>query len=160
MRFSKDFIIEEIKARFNRGCPNGFLLGWDRDRFLKEVTDLSAPLRVINNTDFNYSYCNSYEIIISSNSNEPELSVILKLSFILDIYSLYCVEYVSGRRIGRVVKIASSGVVFYLTDKLEVFFTSIGFDRISNDFGGIEVKGVCLELAEAATVEKCLFDDF
>lgn len=60
---TKDEIILEIQRKFKNACPSGILLEWDRNRFYDLLLPLFVGYKVKNQTDFNYSYCNSFDIV-------------------------------------------------------------------------------------------------
>lgn len=150
-------ILTQVKTAFAKSPPSGFLLQWDRSRFFQELAQAFPEYKVTNHTDFNYSFCNSYEIepppIISNRVHV----VTLKMSFIADAFSLHVTEYTVDRRRGRVV---SEQTCQAAIDIARAFARERRFVEIARKDDGLRIDGVSLELSEVATLGKCLFDDF
>ncbi len=155
-------LVTEIKKKFNSEfTPNGILLNWDRNRFYSDLQLLISEHEILNQTDFNYSFCNSFDIKINAKKNHGEIyKLTLKISFILDFFSTHLTRYVSYGRMGKVVSIDSVSEAKLICDKLKSYLSEMGFEELSVDAVDVEVPGVQLELAQKATIGKCLFDDF
>lgn len=154
-------LIENIQKEFSDGCPNGSLLEWDLDRFFQPLQLLFSSSEVKNNTDFNYSYCNSLDIDLGKSSDGKKVFVMsLKISFIANVYTVYITEYKSNKRRGKVIHIEECEKYPSAIVKIRSFMKEQGFSEISDNDLGHYVENVDLELSERATVDKCLFDDF
>lgn len=151
-------LVADIQKMFFDGCPNGFLLKWDVNRFFQSLVSLFAGFKVINETDFNYSYCNSYEIELAENGEIFILT--LKASFIADAYTVHLTKYSSNRRRGIVVPYEEYPEYAEEIKKSKAFFKENNFVEVENDEIDSFVENIDLELADRATVGKCLFDDF
>ena len=153
-------VLESIKKAFSNGCPNGFLLGWDEKRFFERLSALLSGTKVINNTDFNYSYCNSFEVLLDELEEKEHFVLTVKVSFVADFFCVYLTKYTRNKRNGEVVDVSQSEDFSELFGKVESFFAGEGFRMLNDNEMNNVVDGVDLELAEDATVAKCLFDDF
>ncbi|NOT12099.1 MAG: hypothetical protein HOP23_09760 [Methylococcaceae bacterium] len=156
-----DELIAEIKIKFNSSVmPNGDLLGWDRNRFYEPLQLLLNEYAVINQTDFNYSYCNSFDINMNTKGNFGEIyKITLKISFILDMFTIHLTKYSKDKKMGKVVSQDTIPEAKFVCDKLRYYLSQINFEELYEDID-VEIPGIQLELAQKATVGKCLFDDF
>lgn len=154
-----DAIIREVQVRYSEGCPNGILLRWDIDRFYQDLLKIFSDYKVSNETDFNYSYCNSYDVFLRKDEKSRSWVLTIKASFIYDAFTLHITRYKSSRG-GDVVPLHQCAEFASAITRARSFFSAKGFREINASEMGIEIKGVNLELAKVATVGKCLFDDF
>jgi hypothetical protein len=155
-----DEIISEIQRKFKSSCPSGILLRWDRNRFYDSLVPLLAGYKVKNQTDYNYSYCNTFDIELNTiGSSGQRYKITLKTSFIVDGYAIHLTEYSNNRKQGKVIPVESVHEALFVIEKIKAFIEQRGFQKIDNEFN-TAVPGVDLELAEIATIGKCLFDDF
>ncbi len=153
-------LIIDIQKKFSNGCPNALLLGWDRNRFFQIFLSLFVGFKVINETDFNYSYCNSYEIELGKNVCDEIFILTLKVSFIVDAYTIHVTKYSSNRRTGVVIPYEECLEYVDEIGKAKTFLEGKEFIEIQDNEMDIFLENIDLELAEKATVGKCLFDDF
>lgn len=153
-------LLEDIQKKFSNGCPNGFLLGWDVNRFFQSIQSLFAGFKVTNDTSFDYSYCNSYVIELGKNADEEIFVLTLKISFIIDAYTLHLTRYSSNKRTGKVISFESFSEYSMVVEKVKCFMEEQGFIEIQHNDMECLVNNVELELSEQATLGKCLFDDF
>jgi len=157
---SVDRLIADIEKAFSEGPPNGFLLGWQRDRFFPSLQSSFRDCAVTNDTDYNYSYCNSFEIEPDPSGKEGNLVITLKMSHVADVYSVHVTKYSRDKRRGNVVPCGVDPIVSELCERVHQFAADKGFQEIDERLTDMKIPGVDLELAEEATVGKCLFDDF
>ena len=157
---STDELVLTVRKIFGESCPNGIILDWDEDRFFPPLTRLCADCRVVNDTDFNYSYCNSFEIEPIADLREHVCVVTFKASFILDVYSLHLTKYSEDRRHGEVVVELEHAELIPIVEKIRRFAEEQGFQEISETDHDVVIDGISLELSDVATLGKCLFDDF
>ena len=157
---STDQLVLEVRKIFGESCPDGNLLAWDENRFLPSLTKLCTDCKVVNSTDFNYSYCNSFEI--ESNVNLPEHVYILtfKTSFILEAYSLHVTRYSMDRKRGKVVAEDECVELTPIIGIVKQFAEKEGLQEIGDTDHDVVIDGISLELSDVATLGKCLFDDF
>ena len=152
-------IVGAIQARYSKAYPNGILERWDLNRFYQDLIEIFPDYKITNETDFNYSYCNSFDIRRRQDECKNIYVLTVKVSFIYDAYTMHITAY-ANHRIGHVVPIPEYGKYSYEVERVRRFFNERGYREIQPDEMGIEVRGVALELAGVATVGKCLFDDF
>lgn len=152
-------IIREAQVRYSKGCPNGILLRWETDRFYQDLVEIFSDYKVSNETDFNYSYCNSYDVFLGKDEKSRSWILTIKASFICDAFTLHITRYKNPRG-GDVVPIHQCGEFASAVVKVRNFFNDKGFREIDTFEMDVEIEGVNLELAKVATVGKCLFDDF
>lgn len=152
-------IIEEIQRKYSDSYPNGLLAGWDMNRFFQTLVLIFSGCKLSNQTDFNYSYCNSYDVVLGKSTDGSSFILTIKASYIYDAFSLHVTQYVS-RRGGEVVPLQNCNEFIDKVELARDFFVDKGFREIQPDEMDVEIDGVDLELAEVATVGKCLFDDF
>lgn len=154
--------IAEAKLCFADGCPNGVLRKWQLDRFFVDLKAACPNQKIRNATDFNYAYCNKYLIVpLQPPDVKRAFEATIAFSFICNAFSFHWTSYSRDKRRGRVVaehQLPKS--LMGLQDKLTEFACERGFVQIENDWMDIEIDGVELELADVATLGKCLFNDF
>ncbi len=148
-----------IGRRFSGGPPNGWVLGWDRTRMFAEICREAKDYSCTNCTSFDYSFCNRYEIRVDESSYEF-WNLTVRISFVLDVFSLHWTRYVAGGKRGWVLDDApnqeASLVELRIRDSLE----SKGYDELPADWYEEPIDGVVLELSgDRATIGKCLFED-
>ena len=153
-------MIQEIQDVFSNSRPNGFILGWDTNRYFASLTNICGDYVVYNNTDFNYSYCNCFEFKPKVSLGEHDYVITFKISFILDAYSLHVTRYSTGGKTGEVVSEHDCGGMRSAIGKIRRFANKNGLQEITAAEQEIVIDGVALELSEVATLGKCLFDDF
>jgi hypothetical protein len=86
------FWLAPISEQFQEGPPNGWLLGWPRDRFFPQLAEAVAPERVENQTSFDYSFCNRYEVRVDGLAGNVAVLTI-RISFVADAFSLHWTKY-------------------------------------------------------------------
>jgi hypothetical protein len=157
---STEQLVLGIQEIFGKSRPNGILLGWDKNRFFSSLRELCADCTVVNDTDFNYSYCNSFEIVSNTNRQEHDYVITFKTSFVLDVYSLHVTRYSPDRKRSKVVSEHECTELIPILQRIRNFAEKQYLQEISSSDHDVVVDGVSLELSEVATVGKCLFDDF
>lgn len=148
----KDWI-SNVRLACKEGVPNGIILNWNHSRFYNEIAELvPKDFAIENDTDFNYSRCNYYRMFTFSNGRKFVLEC--KISFICDAFCLYWIEYkgLSGR--------VSNEFSPELTKAVAAILIERGFKEYQRDWPDLVVGGIELELAEEATLDKILFEDF
>ncbi len=152
-------LISVLQASFASGLPNGWQLGWDRERFGADLKRIAGDRRVINVTSFDYSRCNSYEIECSNVGNQLVLTV--RISFVRDLFILHWTQYSPNRRSGQVVQEIPDACA-EIEGSVAEFLHCENFRRVPDDLYEQHVPNVELELSEPGdvTVGKCLFDDY
>lgn len=154
--------IKIARRCFANGCPNGALLGWDTERFFQELKSICPNQHVRNLTDFNYSYCNKYEIVpIQLPESERLFEATVSFSFICNAFSFHWTSYSIDKKRGKVV--ADSCLPLGIDNprqQISKFAKESGFYEIEGPWMDLEIEGIELELADTATLGKCLFDDF
>lgn len=153
-------MIREIRTVFSDSNPNGILLGWDRTRFESELAEICSGFDLVNETDFNYSNCNTYIVEAKNENHEFRETVTFKASYILDIYSIHLTRLSADGRHGNVIPILDCPELVPIVERIRQFIEKLGFQEICQDVSNMVVEGLSLELAEKATVDKCLFDDY
>jgi hypothetical protein len=155
-----DALISEIQRKFRHSCPSSMVLGWDRNRFYDLLLSLFVGYKVKNQTDFNYSYCNSFDIEMHLKRPSGRFCrVTLQISFIVDAYIVYHTAHSKGKKRGKGIPSERISEAQLHIEKIKQFMEQKGFQEIVDEFD-IIVPDVELELAEIATIGKCLFDDF
>lgn len=155
-----DQLVFEVRKKFAESRPNGVVLEWDENRFFLPLKELFENCKVVNCTDFNYSYCNSYEIEPIPQPQEYDYVLTFKTSFVLDVYSLHIARYSKDRKSGQVVKDDEYAALLPTISKVRLFAERQGFQEVNGRDQDVIVDGVSLELSGVATLGKCLFDDF
>lgn len=107
-----------------------------------------------------YSYCNSFDIEMLSRKHSGHLcKVTLKISFIVDAYLVYHTAHSKAKKSDKESSSTRFSEAQLHIGKIKQFMEQKGFQEIDDEFDTI-VPDVELELAEIATIGKCLFDDF
>lgn len=157
---TRDELISEIQRKFKNSSPSGMVLGWDRNRFYDLLLPLFVGYNIKNQTDFNYSYCNSFDIEMHTRRSFGRFCrVTLQISFIVDAYIVYHTAHSKGKKRGKGIPSERISEAQLHIEKIKQFMKQKGFQEINDEFDTI-VPNVELELAEIATIGKCLFDDF
>lgn len=152
-------LLKDVQTSFQFGIPNAIKLGWDPNRLFDEFKNRFSAHSVFNCTDFNYSFCNRFEI-------EPQYegpicyTLTARFSFIAPVYSVHSTKYVASKTRGCVVPETSDRTMSFLTGLIHEFANSKGFSVFTSEMSDIAVEGVALELSEVATLGKCLFEDY
>lgn len=152
--------ISEVKLAFQHERPNGNILNWDSDRYFFNIKDKCIGCEIQNLTDFNYSYCNTYQVIPETNSSKYSYVLVIKISYIVHAYSIYWVRYSKNLERGSVIGSEQLDVSNNPETKILDFMHKNNFYELKNEWSEIPISNVELELSEVATLEKCLFDDF
>ena len=155
-----EVVIQKIKNAFSRGVPNGLLLGWQQNRHYDDIVHIAKPYRVTNDTDFNYSFCNSYNVDFNCDSSNYVYVITLKISFIADVYSIHVTRYTRDKKKGRLIHVFPDAGLSILMQTVHGCMQDKGFVVLKNESLDLELDDLELELAEVATIGKCLFDDF
>ncbi|MCB1050039.1 MAG: hypothetical protein H6510_12610 [Acidobacteria bacterium] len=150
--------LKKIQSAFAGDYPNGYVLGWDSERFFFDLQKLAKGYELVNDTDFNYSRCNDFAFCTTDQKEHCSL----KISFILDCFWLSFWQVKNRQGIlGHVVeRQLMNPDLGRLSMRLKLFLESQSFFEVSKDDLNLVVPGVRLELAEQATIEKCLFEDY
>lgn len=151
--------IAEITNQFNPTPPNGFALDWDSDRYFAALKKLCVGCTVLNCTDFNYAYCNTFRITPKSINREYVYDLTLNISFIVNGYSLHWTKSKQGSRAPTPIKEEHIKVKMNPAPVLRQYMDKNSFIEVDGSWFDLPIKGVQLELAEIATLGKCLFHD-
>lgn len=154
--------ITRIRTLFGPEPPSGWLLGWNDERYFDDFAALLKSYgELVNETSFDYSFCNSYVLYVGDRSNESFESLTISLSFVADAFQLIWSGYRSFGRKGSVFN-SQSDFHIEIENRCRGFAQKLGFIECSPEVFNMPIKGVRLELSgkENVTVGKCLFDDF
>lgn len=157
---STDRFIQTVRTAFQFGPPNGLELNWDSKRFFSDLKKICTDCRVVNNTDFNYSYCNSFNIEPTEAEGDVRHVLTAKFSFVAPAYSVHVTKYSMDKKSGRVIDEAEHPTMLRLAAFVRQFAAQEGFQEVDGKDHDIVVDGARLELSDVATLGKCLFDDF
>jgi hypothetical protein len=158
-RDALDELIETIRRQFINGPPNGWELGWDDTRFCQEISDICSPLPVVNNTTFDYAFCNWYDIDCGAKWGCDRVELTVKVSVIAPVCSMHwtcrtgtCFSVASKMPEGKENK---QSAIAAMLRRQGIYELEVGVDELI-------VPDVALELSETrnVTVGKCLFSDF
>jgi hypothetical protein len=152
-------LIRAVQNSFQSGVPNGFVLGWNPDRLFDKFKMFFSEYCVFNCTDFNYSFCNRFEIE-PAYQGDVCYTVTAKFSFIAPVYSVHSTKYWNSKSEGCVVPETEDSTICFLTQAVCEFAKKEGFVEFVSEMNKILVEGVALELSEDATLGKCLFEDY
>ena len=131
-----------------------------RNSLAAEKSRRRIPGKVVNNTDFNYSCCNSFDFEPPTKAQEDRYLLTAKFSFVSAAYSIHVTKYSQNKREGCVVAETDNVATFLLSKLIREFAGEQGFQEIDGTMHDLVIDGVFLELSEVATLGKCLFDDF
>ncbi len=159
-RITIDDITESIHSQFDKGPPNGWLLGWDESRCFALISAAAAPHPTSNHTSFDYGFCNWFEVRIDSEGDDRYWTLTIKLSFIAPAYCIHWTQYESPTQ-GAVIPAAPVGYKI-VEDKVRIAAENAGFFGIPTEWCEKQLLGVELELSgtENVTLGKCLFTDY
>jgi hypothetical protein len=153
-------LIQQVQSAFQFGRPNGLELNWNPNRFFSGLTRLCTDCQVANSTDFNYSYCNSFDIEPAEREGHCRYVMTAKFSFVAPAYSVHVTKYSWDKKRGSVVPETENEEMLRLTKLVRQFAAQNGFQEVDGTDHEIVLDGITLELSEVATLGKCLFDDF
>lgn len=153
-------LVMKVRNVFGESPPNGILLGWDEDRFYASLSMLCRDCRVVNETDFNYSYCNSFQLEPNHSVRDHDYVLTFKTSFVADAFSVHVTRYTKDRKQGKVVGENECPELLPALETVRRFAEESGFQEVDGLAQDIVIEGVSLELGDPATLGKCLFDDF
>ncbi len=159
-RITWEDLVAAVQRQFQHSAPNGWLLGWDRNRGFALVCTAAAPHQTTNHSSFDFGFCNWYEVCVNGNTDQCFWSLTIKLSFILPIYCIYWTRYESSIK-GSVIDTAPTGYQV-VEDNVRVAVENAGFFELPDDWYERKIDGVELELSgnERVTLGKCLFTDY
>lgn len=162
MTLSLDELKATIRDRFSPAPPNGWEIGWDDGRMFGAVANAASPCTCINYTSFDYEFCNHFRIECGTTPRGTSLVLTVRISYVLDVYSIHWIEYAQGGRIGRVSRSISDEAPKHLEEQVRTAIELAGFYRLPDEWLDEPIPGIALELAgpEGATVSKCLFQDY
>ncbi|MCB9577732.1 MAG: hypothetical protein H6717_11990 [Polyangiaceae bacterium] len=148
----------QIRRLFASGPPNGWLLGWDRDRGFDDLSALVAPLAATNNTSFDYAFCNHFEVRLSLAEERYAVLTVLT-SFVADVFSVHWTVYDPGGQAGRVVGQPPEGK--RIEADVRAWLGRRGLRELPDELLRQPIPGIELELsgADDVTLGKCLFRD-
>jgi hypothetical protein len=161
--FMLDKIIRDVKDAFKNEHPNGMLLGWDDERFYQELSDLTKKGELVDQTDFNYSFCNtfSYYYYPFDKDKNYEMAT-LKISFVSNVFDIRWWKYRNRGRSPRIIESPENYVSKEWEQQVKAFFEKKGFVKCLPEWHSLHIEGIDLELSEKGkvTLGKCLFDDY
>src|SRR5688500_18859647 len=99
---STAMLIQEVRNAFQFGPPNGLELNWDASRFFSSLESLCSSCKVLNSTDFNYSYCNTFDIEPENMGVDCRYVLTAKFSFVAPAYSVHVTKYSLDKKAGCV----------------------------------------------------------
>ncbi|MCA9280080.1 MAG: hypothetical protein H6815_12470 [Phycisphaeraceae bacterium] len=160
MDLTIEAVVNDIRTQYRERPPNGWLLGWERERYLLLVQEACAPHAVVNATSFDYAFCNRYEVNLSEGDAGIFYMLAVRLSFIAPVFSLHWTRYESQTK-GSVVSSVPSDCS-QLEEKLRKTLERAGLTGLPDEWFEQEVSGVELELSGTSnvTIGKCLFEDY
>lgn len=160
MNISLKTMIDGLRQQFSEQPPNGWLLGWDRDRYFTLVKNTCEPFVVTNATSFDYAFCNRFEVGFEEPRGEGFLALTVRISFVFPIFALHWTKYKS-KTLGAVVT-QVAGEHRELEERVRRALESIGLNELPNEWSEEKVEGVELDLSDAnnVTISKCLFEDY
>lgn len=157
----KDSLIKEIHSTFNNGIPNGMLLGWDEERFYTELLNLSQNGKIVNATDFNYSFCNTYYFYYPPERSKVNEKATLQISFISNVFQIYWGKYLKHSSIERRIQEPEYAESKDWEKNVKAFMKQRGFEEFLDELYNLPIDGIELELSEKdeVTIGKCLFEE-
>jgi hypothetical protein len=160
MNIALERMIDDVRHQFSEEPPNGWLLGWDRERYLALVQNTCVPFVVTNTTSFDYAFCNRFEVRFDEPAREHFWVLTVRISFVLPIFSLHWTKY-DSTTVGTVVT-QVAGEHREVEESVRRALESIGLNELPEEWSEEEVGGVELELSGAnnVTISKCLFEDY
>ncbi len=152
---------EIVANRFRSGPPNGWLEGWEVNRFHAELLELSGKLTLANHTSFDYAFCNLYEVEVPGSTSDVLWVLTIRISFIVDAFSLHWTRYECDGRQGA-VRTPTISTCRTIEAEVRRFLQNRAFIEPSVADCDSRVTGVELELSDPdmVTLGKCLFQDY
>ncbi len=155
-------IINNIRDAFKNGVPNGSLQGWDFERFWQELINLTEIGEIVNATDFNYGFCNTYFYYHPSKKTKNYEMATFEISFVSNVFQIYWTKYSDSGKIGNVIESPENHESKEWEKKVREFIKQKGFEECTTEFYNLPIDGVELELSgkDHVTLGKCLFIDY
>lgn len=151
--------VAEVESVFSTAPPNGWLLHWDRSRHFGDFSMLVAPLAAVNQTSFDYQFCNWFDVELPRTDGGTCVLTVM-LSYVVPAASMHWTEYAPSRRQGAVVEVPSCDGSVDLQRRVERWVTDLGFVLLPVDEQAVVVGVTSLDLCEGdATLGRCLFVD-
>lgn len=147
-------IINDIFKSFSKGYPNGYSLGWDEDRYIIELRSRFSDWSIENQTSFDYAFCNT--VFFYNNKTLPDIGLTVKFSFIHPSFIMYFSEYNKKAKFYK----PTSFFCNRTANQVRNFMNAKGFSEVKVEILNVILPDVDLQLADIATIEKCLFDDY
>lgn len=156
--FSLDRLKALVVAQFESGPPNGWLLGWDRDRLYGVVSTAAKPEECVNATSFDYCFCNTF-LVTPIARFDLTLRLTVRVSFVAPFYSTHWTRY--GPKTSQVVPVVPIEVA-HIAERIRKALDKQGFAEVPLEWHDETVSGVVLELSGPTdvTLSKCLFEDY
>ena len=150
---------KQVELAFSKEAPNGYLLGWDSNRYFSDFTRLVQPHACRNQTTFDYQFCTTFALGLRQNSSE--LCLTLLMSFIAPVASIHWTEKKPNWKHPRVVPPPVFAAAMEQDKNIQKWLTGLGFGLLTSTQEDTPVRVTTLELCEGqATIGRCLFYDF
>ena len=160
---SLDELVQTVQSRFQDDPPNGWQLGWDRERCLDLVRSAASPHPARNLTSFDDAFCNWYEVCIDPSDGKQhwkQRTLTIQFSFIAPVSCLY---WDRPKRSTQGDLIASAPESYQAVEaRVRAAVWAVGFFEAPSDWLNHEIEGIQLELSGThhVTLGKCLFCDY
>jgi hypothetical protein len=157
-----DSILANVNEAFKNGVPNGSLLGWDYERFWQNLIKLTEIGEVLNVTDFNYGFCNTYFYYYPSKKIKCYEMATFEISFVSDVFQIYWTKYSDYGKSGNVIESPENDESKEWEKRVRNFIQQKGFEECLTEWYNLPIEGVELELSgkDQVTLGKCLFVDY
>jgi hypothetical protein len=119
-------ITMDIEEAFKNGVPNGNLLKWDYLRYWQELVNLTRIGKIVNISDFNYSFCNTYFYYYPSDNEENYEMATFQISFISNVFQIYWTKYTKHGKTGKVVESPENSISKKWEQKVREFIKQKG----------------------------------
>jgi len=157
-----DYVIKEIQSAFKDGIPNARLLGWDEERFYTDLINLSRSGKIVNATDFNYSFCNTYYYhYYPSEQSKAHEKATLQISFVSNVFQIYWDKFLKHSSVARRILEPENTESKDWEKAVKGFMKQSGFEEFLIEWYNLPIDGIELELSkkDEVTLGKCLFDE-
>jgi|GEM_PF-1534926 len=137
-----------VRLRHLQGRPNGWLLGWDRDRHFAGFTACCSGYPCANLTSFDYDFCNTFEVGVGDRGQ----ALRVRLSFVAPVAERYWTKKPIRKE---------QEALAALEEAVDRWIGETGFRLLPPEIGELPMD-VELELADkdSTTLWKCLFADY
>lgn len=150
----------QIRASFKSGPPNGWLLGWEGNRFEEDIAAVAKPYKTLNMTNFDYGFCNTYRVLDETRNEYHRWELTIQISCIVDYFSTFWTKYSPGS--SRVHDKHPDAETEKIQAAVKDWLRDKGLSEFPDEWYDLKMTDITLELSDPdkVTIAKCVFEDY